>query len=224
MTNAIGRIVGGEAPVFLLIAGPNGASKSTFSEKRLKPIGLTCIDPDAVALELLGRHPVDVAEALRATKEATRRTRQRISEHLSVALETVFSDTEGHKLNLLREAQAAGFRTVLIFIGVDSPDLCIARVMGRVELGGHDIPDEVIRDRFPRCFANLKKALAIVDLAILVDNTGCYGVSGDAEFGARHYQFGEFERGKLIRIEKTIPRWYLDFQIGPQRLEIDFEK
>ena len=52
MNASIRRIIAGDEPVFLLIAGPNGASKSTYSEKRLKPLGLPCIDPDAVAEEL----------------------------------------------------------------------------------------------------------------------------------------------------------------------------
>jgi predicted ABC-type ATPase len=41
---------------------------------------------------------------------------------------------------------------VLIFIGVDFPEICIARVLDRVEQGGRDVADEVIRDRFARGF------------------------------------------------------------------------
>src|SRR5947209_3955135 len=129
MIDAVGRIVAGDAPVFLLIAGPNGASKSTFSEKRLKPLNFPYVDPDAVARELYGRHPVNMSEALAATREATKRVHRHFQEKRSVALETVFSDSKGYKLGLVREARIAGFRTVLVFIGVDSPEVCIARVM-----------------------------------------------------------------------------------------------
>src|SRR2546426_391518 len=141
MIDAIGRIIAGDAPVFLLIAGPNGASKSTFSEKRLKPLSFPYIDPDAVAMETYGRHPANASEALAATQEATKRVQQYLREKRSVALESVFSDTQGYKLGLLREAKTAGFRTVLVFIGVDSPEVCVARVMDRVILGGHDVPN-----------------------------------------------------------------------------------
>ena len=178
MNDAIGRIIAGESPVFLLIAGPNGASKSTYTATRLTPIGFPSVDPDKVALEMLGRHPKTREEALTATIESTRRVRHNFTERRSIALESVFSDTKGHKLALLNEAKTQGFKTALIFVGVDTPEICIARVMDRVDRGGHDVPDELIRSRFPRCFENLKAALEIVDLAVLIDNSGCYGVDG----------------------------------------------
>ncbi len=213
MNDAIRRIIAGDDPVFLLIAGPNGASKTTFTEKRLKPIGLPCIDPDAVAQELLRRHAQTRGEAIQATIEATRRVREHLLEARSVALETVFSDTQGHKLDLLDEARDAGFKTVLVFIGVDSPEICIARVLDRVELGGHDVPDDVIRDRFPRCFENLRNALPKVDLAILIDNSGCYGPEAPVD-GSRHYIFGVVETGGVTEIKESVPNWFERFQIA----------
>src|SRR5437588_11863413 len=118
MIEAIRRVSAGDAPVFLLIAGPNGASKSTFTEKWLKPLGFPTVDPDTVGRELFGSHAASAAEALWASREAARRVRLHFLEGTSVSLETVFSDTKGYKLGLINEARAAGFRTILIFIGV----------------------------------------------------------------------------------------------------------
>ena len=213
MNNAIRRVIAGEEPVFLLVAGPNGASKSTFSEKRLKPIGLPCIDPDAVAQEIFGRHAQTREEAIQATIEATQRVQQHLQDSSSVALESVFSDTKGHKLKLLDDAGRADFKTVLVFIGVDSPEICIARVQDRVDHGGHDVPDDVIRDRFPRCFENLRKALAKVDLAILIDNSGCYGPESSVD-GSRHYMFGIVEAGFGAEIRNPVPDWFTNFSIA----------
>ena len=213
MNVSIRRVIAGNEPVFFLIAGPNGASKSTYSAKRLKPLGLPCIDPDAVAIELLGRHAKTRDEAIQATIEATHRVRQRLLDSSSVALESVFSDTKGHKLRLLDEARAAGFKTALVFIGVDSPEICIARVQDRVDHGGHDVPDDVIRDRFPRCFENLQKALAKVDLAILIDNSGCYGPESPVD-GSRHYVFGVVETGVGTAIRNPVPNWFTRFHIA----------
>lgn len=213
MNDAIRRVIAGEEPVFLLIAGPNGASKSTFSEKRLKPIGLPCIDPDAVAQEIFGRHAQTREEAIQATVEATQRVQQHLLDSSSVALESVFSDTKGHKLKLLEDASNADFKTVLVFIGVDSPEICIARVQDRVDQGGHDVPDDLIRDRFPRCFENLRKALAKVDLAILIDNSGCYGPVSSVD-GSRHYIFGIVEAGGGAEIRTPVPDWFNHFSIA----------
>ena len=213
MTISIRRIIAGNKPVFLLIAGPNGASKSTFSENRLKPLGFPCIDPDGVAKELFGKHAQTREEAIQATIEATQRVRQHLLKSSSVALESVFSDTKGHKLRLIDEARTAGFKTVLVFIGVNSPEICIARVQDRVEGGGHDVPDDVIRDRFPRCFENLRKALTKVDFAFLIDNSGFYGPESPVD-GMRHYQFGIVEAGVDPEIRKPVPNWFKNFRIA----------
>jgi len=214
MTDAIGRIIAGDDPVFLLIAGPNGASKSTFTAKRLKPVGFPCIDPDKVAQELFGGHPTTAEQSRCATIESTLRVQERLRERSSIALESVFSDIHGHKLSLLRDAHNAHFKTAIIFIGVDTPEICMARVQERVEQGGHDVPDELIRSRFPRCFENLKAALEVVDLAILIDNSGGYGPSGLHEDGDRHYTFCVAERGKRAQISQPLPHWFAEFGIA----------
>ena len=198
MIEKIFDIIGGGAPVFFMIAGPNGAGKSTYRKKRLDPVGLACIDPDEVALGMLDRHPHTSDEALAATKEATARLRQHLSYGHSVCLETVFSDTKGHKLELIEEAKKYGYKTCLIFIGMESSQLCIARVMDRVEHGGHDVPDSMIEDRFPRCFENLGKAIPLVDAILLVDNSHI----------ERHHEFGYIENGKLIYLDENPPAWF----------------
>ncbi len=213
MNDAVWRSIAGDKPVFLLIAGPNGASKSTFSEKKLKPLGLPCVDPDAVAKEMFGRYVENREEAIQATVEASLRARRHFLEGKSIALESVFSDRKGYKLGMLEEARRAGFRTVLVFIGVDSPEICIARVQDRVNHGGHDVADDVIRDRFPRCFANLRKALSRVDIAILVDNSGCYGPDTPVD-ASRHYVFGVVGASPRPEILEPVPNWFTHFGIA----------
>lgn len=60
---------------------------------------------------------------------------------LSFCTETVFSDPVGAKLGLLEEARTRGFAVFLIFIGLESPSLAVARVKQRVRHSGHDVPD-----------------------------------------------------------------------------------
>ncbi|MGD0959491.1 MAG: AAA family ATPase [Methylomonas sp.] len=204
MIEVFQKIIVGDSPVFLLICGPNGAGKSTFRKKHLEVISFPCVDPDAVAFEIFGRHPETKAEAIKATKTATNRVRRQFREKKSIALETVFSDTKGHKIALLDEAKRAGFMTVLIFIGLDHPQISFARVQDRVEHGGHDVPDEIIENRFPKCFANLKTALKTTDLCILIDNSG----------ELRHNIFGIIEKGKLIQLLKPAPNWFRIYNIA----------
>ena len=86
-------------------------------------------------------------------------------------METVFSDPVGDKLDFLKEARAAGYRVLLIFIGIESPELSAARVIQRVSEGGHDVADDRLRTRFPRTLKNLRRAIPIVDEVLLLDNS-----------------------------------------------------
>jgi len=59
----------------------------------------------------------------------------------------------------------------LVFIGLESAALSIARVKQRVRQGGHDVPVDRLRARFPCTLANLREAIGIVDEAFLFDNS-----------------------------------------------------
>jgi predicted ABC-type ATPase len=193
-------------PVFVLLAGPNGSGKSTFREKRLIQLGLSCIDPDEVALDMYGHQALSPTEARATTIEASEQIRTHFSRQESVCLETVFSDTKGHKKALIEEACASGYYTIMFFIGVDSPEVSIARVAQRVADGGHDIPDELITERFPRAFANAKSMLPIVDIALLFDNTGCYG---ETRQPIRHIHIATIAGGRLSHLQKPLPAWFV---------------
>jgi len=76
-----------------------------------------------------------------------RRLEEAIAKDLNHAFETTLGgnssdgkDSGGHKTH-----------DVLIwFCGLSSPELHIARVEARVAAGGHPIPEEKIRERYPR--------------------------------------------------------------------------
>ena len=130
--------------------------------------------------------------------QATKIVEQYFSQGDSVALESVFSDTKGHKLDLLKKARNVGYKTCLIFIGLESSQLCIARVIDRVENGGHDVPDELIEDRYQKCFKNLVKASSMVDAVLLVDNSSLES----------HREFGYFEDNQFLFVSGFVPLWF----------------
>jgi len=206
----IGRFLAAakDRPIFILLAGPNGSGKSTFREKRLLRLGLNCIDPDEVALDMFGRQAKTRDEARAATIEATEQIRIHFMRRESVCLETVFSDTKGHKKALVEEARASGYFTSMFFVGVDTPEVSIARISQRVIDGGHDIPDNIISDRFPRAFENAKSMLLFVDFALLFDNTGCY--SDDSQ-PSRHVHIATIAGGKLVESGDARPAWFTQY-------------
>ena len=58
----------------------------------------------------------------------------------------------------MREVKLRGWFVVLIYIGINDPNLNILRVGDRVQLGGHDVPRSDILRRYDRSLANLSKA------------------------------------------------------------------
>lgn len=86
-------------------------------------------------------------------------------------METVFPDPVGEKLQFLRDARAAGYRLVFVWIRLESVELSMARVQQRVDAGGHDVPDDRLQARFDRTVRNAREALTFVDLGIVFDNS-----------------------------------------------------
>lgn len=136
-------------PALLVIAGSNGAGKSTFFEEYLEAIGLPFVNADRLTREKWpDADPATVA--YQAAELAETERRNLLSQGVSFCMEIVFSDPERQKLDLLKEAQLKGYTVILVFI---------ARVWQRVNEGGHDVPDEKLNARFPRTLKNLQAAL-----------------------------------------------------------------
>jgi predicted ABC-type ATPase len=156
-------------PTLTVIAGANGSGKSTLTKQLERPILL--IDPDAIAKELNPTAPESVAIA--AGRQALSISQQYLQSESSFIVETTFAGNT--YLKLLQQVKSRGWFTILIYIGIDNPNLNILRVADRVKLGGHNVPREDILRRYDRSLANLGKAAKIVDRLILYDNSTAAG-------------------------------------------------
>ena len=195
------RLASGDQ-VLVVIAGPNGAGKTTFVETFLKSTGLRVVNPDQIARALSPDAPDTVAYEAAQLADTVRR--DLVARRISFCMETVFSDPEGAKVAFLRDARSQGYVVFVVFIGLDSAELAIARVMQRAEAGGHDVPDEKIAARFPRTFENLRRAITFVDHAFLFDNS-----SADEP-----YRFiAEFAGAKVVRRGRCRSAWAADFLV-----------
>jgi predicted ABC-type ATPase len=151
-------------PIIVALAGSNGAGKSTFFEAHLADTGLRFVNADELALELgVGAYEAaDLADALRRT--LVRRCE-------SFVFETVFSDPVGDKVGFLQDAKRQGYQVVVVFIRLDKAETSKQRVAMRVMKGGHDVPDEKLEQRFERTLANLDRAIELLPLVVVFDNS-----------------------------------------------------
>ncbi len=114
----------------------------------------------------------------------------------SFSIETVMSHLK--KIEVLKNAQAEGFRNYLYFVATESPEINISRVKIRVDKGGHDVPSVKITDRYYRTLNNLTGAIRVTDRAYIYDNSG-----------ARATLIAEITGGKEIEIKNSnIPTWF----------------
>lgn len=158
-----------------MLAGCNGAGKSSIGGQALQAAGIRYFNPDHAAgqaistARTLGRSLTQADANAWAWNEGVHRLRRAIAEHSNYALETTLGGET--IVNLLLEAADAGLGVHVWFIGLDSVELHVTRVRQRVARGGHDIPRADIERRYVRGRLNLIRLLPRLSELIVYDNS-----------------------------------------------------
>jgi predicted ABC-type ATPase len=150
-----------------LLAGGNGAGKSTFYNRHLAKYGIKFVNADLIAKDIDSENPEDLS--YQAATVAAKIREDLISQGVSFCFETVFSHKS--KIDFLASAKANGYTIILVYIHLFDSSLNEARVKQRVSEGGHSVPTEKIHSRIPRTMKYIKTALSIVDEARILDNS-----------------------------------------------------
>ena len=156
-------------PVLYVLAGVNGAGKSSIGGHLLEQQHLTWFNPDSFARELRAMSGCDQETAnAHAWAGGLRRLDDAIAGGYSHAFET----TLGGTTIASRIASAAPTHDLIVwFCGLSSPDLHVSRVRARVAAGGHDIPEARIRERYPRALQNLIALMPVLAHLRVYDNS-----------------------------------------------------
>jgi predicted ABC-type ATPase len=188
-------------PLLVVFAGPNGAGKSTFRRIFYGDSTVPFINADMIAAE-------EKVGAYEAAAMAERLRQDLFIARQSFMFETVLSDPIGAKVAFLTTARSHGYRVVVNFIGLESDEYSFARVFQRVGEGGHDVPAEKIRERFPRVLENLARVLGKVDALSIYDNTS---------ETSPYRMIARIEGELLLELSHSIPQW-LTFLDLPDRI------
>jgi len=140
-------------PTIYLIAGCNGAGKTTFAKEFL-PKEVKCLrflNADEIAR---GLSPFDPsASAMQAGRLLLKQIKENLSKRETFALETTLSGKT--YIRLFRQARRLGYEIELNYLWLSSPTHAIERVRQRVKQGGHNVPVADIRRRFRRSLDHL---------------------------------------------------------------------
>ena len=146
-------------PMVLVFAGPNGSGKSTITEY-FEIKNYTNAD------DIVKTIGVSNEEAAKIVQE---KRYDSIKRKEDFSFETVLSSH--YSMDILRKAKAEGYFIKCIFVLTVSPDINYARVLSRVELGGHGVDKDKIYDRYKRSLDNISELIKICDILHVYDNS-----------------------------------------------------
>jgi predicted ABC-type ATPase len=178
-------------PTLIVIAGPNGAGKSTFYLSHIAELGLPFVNADLIAASL-------EMDAMRAAEVARIQRQELLARRESFCFETVFSDPVGGKVAFIERAVNAGYEVILFFIGIPGALVSEHRVAQRVAEGGHDVPTDRLRARFPRILENLGGSIRRLPRVVALDNS---------DLLHPYRLVAVFESGRCVELHKPIPAW-----------------
>lgn len=157
------------SPTVYIIAGPNGAGKTTFAKEFL-PNYADCrnfINADLIAQGVSPFSPEGVA--FRAGRLMLDEIDFYAERGASFGFETTLSGRS--YLNLIRQLKKLRYEVHFFFLWVPTVSLALTRVRARVQEGGHDVPEAVVRRRFERSIRNfLRHYRPLSDSWILFNN------------------------------------------------------
>jgi len=141
--------------VITVIAGVNGAGKSSIAGAFIRDQGGEYFNPDEVA-KALGESDSSLSLAqtnANAWKIGFDQLTQAINEDANFIFETTLG---GNSItNELHRAIDLGRQVRILYVGLSSPDLHMERVEARVARGGHNIPPEKIHERWKSSVRNM---------------------------------------------------------------------
>ena len=158
-------------PTIYVIAGCNGAGKTTFAKEFL-PHEVKCLrfyNADEIAR---GLSPLDPsAGAIKAGRLLLGEVRESIDRRETFALESTLSGKT--YVHIFDRALSSGYDLELHYLWLSHVDQAIARVRRRVRTGGHNVPTADIRRRFERSLNHLfEDYLPLATRWVIWDNRG----------------------------------------------------
>lgn len=198
--------------LLVVIAGHNGAGKTTIYNERLAAVVAAELEPHinpdeverAITLDLgANNHTKDELEE-RAAKEAARLRQQYLDQEISFSFETVFSDPVQDKARFMEKARGRGYLVVLFAVGLDSVEKSKARVAIRHAKGGHNVSPDKLENRYERVLVNFAHGARAATLAIFFDNSE----DRSEDSLDTYWDIAFFENGELVVKDESPPAWW----------------
>ena len=179
-----------------VLAGVNGAGKSSIVGATIRAKGGEYYNPDEAAQDIMAANPG--LGQVQANAMAWQQGRRLLENAIDQRLDFTFETTLGANTmpRLLADAASRGIDVHVFYIGLASPEAHVERVRQRVRAGGHDIPEEDIRRRYRHSLINLVRLLPVLADLRVYDNSA----TADPRTGTppRPVLVLHVERGRIV--------------------------
>ncbi|MFW6217196.1 MAG: zeta toxin family protein [Desulfohalobiaceae bacterium] len=155
----------------IIIAGPNGAGKTTCARQLLQEFLQIheYLNADQIALELYGYYPK--TNVVRPGKVMLQRMHELVDQNKEFAFETTLAPRSFARW--IRTLISKDYVFILHYVFLQSPELAVQRVLTRIKVGGHPVPENVVRRRYWAGIANFFKLYShLAHTWMVYDNSG----------------------------------------------------
>lgn len=158
-------------PKLIIIAGCNGAGKSTFAPSFL-PDRINSFDYDKLFLKYYNELPDNEFREKFAKDKTTKDFEQEITNSLSNKADFCYeTNFDTHPLHWAEIFKDHGFKVNLIFFCVENQEIVRHRIQVRSEFKGHFIDNITIDLKWKAGYKNLNKHYLFFDNILFVDNS-----------------------------------------------------
>lgn len=158
-------------PELIIIAGCNGAGKSTFASSFL-PEGLTSFDYDRLYSENYNSLPDSELRDILAKNQTTKDFELSIEKSLlnksNFCYETNF---DSHPIYWAQKFKENGYQINLIFFCLDNQEIAKHRIQVRTEFKGHFVDNKTIDLKWKAGYKNVNLHYKFFDHILFVDNS-----------------------------------------------------
>jgi len=186
-------------PDLTIIAGCNGAGKSTFASSLL-PNGLTSFDYDKRFLENYGSLPdSEFRETIaknQTSKDFENSIDKSIKQQTDFCYETNF---DSHPLFWAKKFKEHRFQINLIFFCLENQDIARHRIQVRTEFKGHFVDNHTIDLKWKAGYKNVNLHFRYFDNVLFIDNS---------KQNDLYTNLLQIEKGEVVLMTERVPEYF----------------
>jgi len=158
-------------PKLIIIAGCNGAGKSTFATSLL-PNNIASFDYDKLFLDNYNSLPDSELREKFAKDKTTKEFELAIESALKFKTDFCYeTNFDSNPLYWAEKFKSQGFETNLIFFSIKNQQIARHRIQVRTEFKGHFVDNKTIDLKWKAGYKNMNRYYSFFDNVLIIDNS-----------------------------------------------------